>query len=321
MKRFAFVVAVIVFVISIIGVVTVVSMSSDLSKEENATAIYKSPQGQQQIAKLYQELLAQWPVTNHRKRLNTVAGETFVIECGTESKPALVLLHGSMGNSASWMMDVSVWAPHFHIYVVDVIGEPGFSAPSRPALDSDAYANWLDDVLNQLGIQQATVVGISLGGWFSLDYAIRRPDRVNNLVLISPGGVGAQRNILYWVVPLSLMGQWGKNKVRELMIGKPPQQITPTMAKFGELSALISRYFRPRLEALPIFSDQQLASLNMPVMAVVAGKDLMLDAWVIKQRLENNVSNLELRYLSEARHFPGSQAEPIKNFLKKNARK
>lgn len=40
------------------------------------------------------------------------------------------------------MGDVTEWAKHFRTYAVDVIGQPGFSAPSRPAYESDDYAAW-----------------------------------------------------------------------------------------------------------------------------------------------------------------------------------
>ncbi|MET7399007.1 alpha/beta fold hydrolase [Dactylosporangium sp. NPDC005572] len=102
-----------------------------------------------------------------------------------------MLLHGAIANSASWMGDAAEWSQRFRVYAVDVIGEAGLSAPARPPLDSDAYAARLDDVLDGLGLRGASFAGISLGGWLALDYAIRRPDRVDRLALLNPGGVTA----------------------------------------------------------------------------------------------------------------------------------
>jgi pimeloyl-ACP methyl ester carboxylesterase len=39
---------------------------------------------------------------------------------------------------------------------------------SRPPLDSGAYAQWLDDVLDSLSLDRVSIVGISLGGWLAL---------------------------------------------------------------------------------------------------------------------------------------------------------
>ena len=84
---------------------------------------------------------------------------------------------------------------------------------------------------------------------------------------------------------------------------------------FGELADLIAREFRPRYDKLPIFTDDQLAGLSMPVMAVVAGRDVMLAPAPMKRRLEKHVRHLTMHYLPEARHFPGSQAERALEFL------
>jgi hypothetical protein len=46
-----------------------------------------------------------------------------------------------------WMADVAAWAAHFRVYAIDMIGEPGLSARSRPPLHSEAHALWLDDVM------------------------------------------------------------------------------------------------------------------------------------------------------------------------------
>ena len=247
--------------------------------------------------------------------IKTNQGETFVLECGAEDKPTLVLLHGSMSNIASWVHDVPQLASDFHLYLIDIIGEPGMSAPSRPELGSGAYVSWFDEVFNALEIERFSLAGISLGGWFSLDYSIRRPGRVEKLVLIVPGGIGKQKNVLLWAVPLSLMGDWGKNKVRELILGEPPAEMTENMRRVGELSGLISATFRPRTDQLPIFSDSDLQQLAMPVLSVVAGRDVMLDSVAMQRRLEENVANLKMLYLPEARHFPGSQADAMLEFL------
>lgn len=288
------------------------------AQHKKAASVFKSAAGAEIVRAGYAALLAHWPIAHEQMRIPTAQGETFVIACGTEGKPPLVLLHGSMSTAAMWMREVTCWAPHFRLYVVDIIGEPGLSAPSRPQLGSDAHAQWLDEVMDALELPSAGFVGISLGGWFSLDYATRRPNRVDLLALIVPSGVGAQRNFLLWAAPLSLFGSWGRNKILAWVVG-PAQadEDTPDEVKelFSAHMAQINAHFRPRVEKLPIFTDRQLRDLGMPVMAVVAGKDVILDAHSMKKRLEENVSNLTLRYLPAAHHFPGDQSQPILEFL------
>ena len=76
-------------------------------------------------------------------------------------------------NSSMWMGEAVKSAPHFRIYAVDVMGEPGLSAPSRPGLNSEVYATWLDDVIQALSIDRIAIVGISLGGWVARNLARR----------------------------------------------------------------------------------------------------------------------------------------------------
>ncbi len=156
-------------------------------------AIYKSTEGERLVLERYQTFLKYWPVPNQQVRVPTSQGETFVIISGPENAPALILLHGGMMNSSMWMGEVTAFARFFRVYCIDMIGEPGLSAPARPPLASDAYAVWLDDVLDHLAVARASILGASLGGWLALDYAIRRPERVERVAVLCPGGIGRQK--------------------------------------------------------------------------------------------------------------------------------
>jgi len=285
-------------------------------------SIYKSAEGEHTVRDRYFEILKYWPVPNRQLRVPTREGETFIVACGDESAPPLLLLHGSIANSAMWMGDVAAWAAHFRVYAVDMIGDAGLSAPSRPKLASEAHALWLDDVMQALSLTRASsltgasMVGVSLGGWLALDYATRRPDRVESLVVLCPGGVGRQKiGIVFKTIPLRMLGAWGKRKAAELVLGRAPANPSPAVQYFMNFMSLIHRNFRPRLVKLPIFSDEALQRLTMPVMAIVGGKDVLIDSAETKQRLERNVPHAEIRYIPEAGHFIPKQTAPILEFL------
>lgn len=283
------------------------------------TRYYRSPEAAAGILDLYQSLLDEWPAAIARHTVSTRQGDTFVMESGDPDKPPVVLLHGSLANSASWLREVDTWSTHFHLFAVDMIGEPGLSAPVRPPLESEDYACWLDDVLDALDLPSAALVGVSLGGWLALDYVIRRPQRVSRLAVIVPGGVGPQRNILIWALPLMLLGPWGRKKVSERLLGPEPEITTATESRFGDMIKRIGRHCIPRYDHLPVFSDQALADIAVPVMAVVAGRDVILAPGPMRQRLEDHVPDLHLLYLPEARHYPGNQALPVLEFLQRPA--
>ncbi len=67
---------------------------------------------------------------------------------------------------------------------------------------------WLDDVLDGLKLERAALVGVSLGGALALDYAVRRPERVDRLALLAPSGIGRQRpGFLVKAILLQLLGR------------------------------------------------------------------------------------------------------------------
>jgi len=281
--------------------------------------IFKTEEGRAAVHARYRELLAYWPTANEQLRLPTSAGETFVIACGPEGAPPLVLLHGAQANALTWMGDVTAWSEHFRVYAVDVIGDVGLSAPSRPQLDTDGYALWLDDVLAGLGVERAAFVGLSLGGFIALDYAIRRPNKVAALALLCPAGIGRQKNLLGKAFPLLFLGPWGQRRLREMVFGPAPKNPSPALAAFGGFFAMIHANTMPRRVGIPVASDAALAALAMPVIAVVGGKDVLIDSRETKRRLERHAPGAEVHFLPDAYHLLPSQTGRVLEFLRRAA--
>lgn len=278
--------------------------------------IYKSSEGERLVKERYQAFLKHWPVPNEQRRVPTSQGETFVVISGPADAPPLVLLHGGAANSAMWMGEVAAFARCFRVYCIDMIGEPGLSAPARPSLATDAHAAWLNEVLNHLSITRASLVGVSLGGWLAFDFAIRRPDRVEKIAALCPGGIGQQKlGIVFETVAYRLLGQWGKRRLMERILGRAPADPSPGLKAFGEFVALIHRHFRPRMVKLPTFSDAALRSLKIPVLAIVGGRDVLLDSAQTKRRLEQQTAGAQVVYLPDAGHLITGQTARVLEFL------
>jgi len=278
--------------------------------------IYRSEDGERQVRERYQAFLQRWPVAHQQFRLATSQGETFGIASGPEGAPPLLLLHGGAANSAMWMGEIAAFAQKFRVYCVDLIGEPGLTAAARPPLASNAYAAWLDDVLRGLSIARASLLGISLGGWLALDYATRRPERVERLAVLCPGGVGRQKlGIVFATIFLGMCGGWGKHKLMERILGRAPADPAPGLKAFIDFMALIHRHFRPRMVKLPVFSDDALRRLQMPVLAIVGGRDVLLDSKQTKRRLEQCAPKAQVVYLPNAGHLISGQTARLVEFL------
>ncbi|AOP47557.1 alpha/beta fold hydrolase [Streptomyces lydicus] len=277
------------------------------------SAIYKSEAGAQEIQRRYREALDAWPVPAEQLRVPTREGETFVLVSGPEDAPPVVLLHGAGANATMWQDDITTWARHFRTYAVDLIGEPGLSAPSRPPLASDAPARWLDDVLEALGITRAAFVGTSLGGWLALDHATRRPERVDRLALLCPGGVGRQR--MGWLFKALLLRPLGARGVRR-SAGAVAGLDRPEHRAVLDQLVLTFAQFKPRTERLPVFPDDALRRLAMPVQVTVGGRDALFDSAGTARRTARCVPHATVRVLPEAGHALLGQTDAVLTFLR-----
>jgi pimeloyl-ACP methyl ester carboxylesterase len=283
-------------------------------------SIYRSADGERAVKERYQQFLNYWPVPNEQLRVPTTSGETFVIACGQPDAPPLMLLHGAGFNSVSWMGDVATWAQTFRVFAVDIIGHPGLSAPTRPPYESDAYAQWLDDVLKALRPGKFSIVGISLGGWIAADFAIRRPDRVERLVLLCPGGIGKEKmsmlKLMLVILPLLSLGRWGRRKAMQIMLGgdKPPDN-RAAHALEGFLS-LISKHFRQNLAKVKRFEDEALKRITHPLLLIVGGRDAMIDSDETRRRVGTIIPTAQIEYLPDAGHALYGYADTVDQFLR-----
>ncbi|MEN2422574.1 alpha/beta fold hydrolase [Streptomyces rimosus] len=278
------------------------------------STIYKSAAGEQQLRQRYQEALAAWPVPAEHIRVPTREGETFVVASGPKEAPPLVLLHGAGANTSMWLGDIATWSRHFRTYAVDLIGEPGLSAPSRPPLASDAYAQWLDDVLDGLDIATTAVVATSLGGWMALDHATRRPGRVTRLALLCPGGVGKQRmGLLFKALLLRPFGRRGMLRSARSATGLNTPQAAPVLDQV----VLTFQQFKPRTEQLPVFSDDELHGLDIPLLLIAGTDDTLFDSAGTAQRIQANVPDATVRLLPGVGHAIFGQTDEVLAFLRK----
>jgi pimeloyl-ACP methyl ester carboxylesterase len=119
------------------------------------------------------------------------------------SKEALLLIHGMAGSSETWRAVIPQLSRRYRVIAPDLLGH-GKSAKPRGDYSLGAFAVWLRDLLDELGISQATVVGQSLGGGVAMQFVYQHPDYCQRLVLISSGGLGP--DVGWTLRPLSSPG-------------------------------------------------------------------------------------------------------------------
>lgn len=114
-----------------------------------------------------------------------------VIYRAAGSGPPVVLIHGMVNSSRHWR-EVAVRLAERHTVIApDLIGH-GDSATPRGDYSIGAHAAAIRDLLTAIDVPRATFVGHSLGGGIAMQFFWQFPERVERLVLVSSGGLGAE---------------------------------------------------------------------------------------------------------------------------------
>jgi len=98
--------------------------------------------------------------------------------------PCVVFVHGALHDHSVWTLLARWFAHHGHaVLAVDLPGHSQSAGPPRASVESTA--DWLLALLDAAGVQQAAVVGHSMGSLIALETAARAPERVTRLVMMA----------------------------------------------------------------------------------------------------------------------------------------
>jgi pimeloyl-ACP methyl ester carboxylesterase len=108
-----------------------------------------------------------------------------------EGEP-VILLHGGLGNSNYWGLQVKALQPHYRVIVMDSRGH-GRSARDERPYSYDLMAEDVVALMDFLKIPKAAIVGWSDGAIIGLDIAMKHPERLSKLFAFAansdPSGV------------------------------------------------------------------------------------------------------------------------------------
>lgn len=121
--------------------------------------------------------------------------------------PAIVFAHGAAGNHLSWWQQV----PHFSVsYTCVTFDHRGFGQSLEPD-DGPGGAAFVEDLrtlLDHLGLARVSLVAQSMGGWTSLGFTLRHPQRVDKLVMCDThGGLASDEIARVWSAALQAAGE------------------------------------------------------------------------------------------------------------------
>jgi pimeloyl-ACP methyl ester carboxylesterase len=110
-----------------------------------------------------------------------------------EGDAPVLLLHGGGYDfaSLSYKHAIGPISEHHQVFAPDW---PGYGESDKPEMEytTEYYVGFLGRLMEALGFEKASLVGISMGGAISLGFSLRSPQRVEKLVLVDSHGLGGE---------------------------------------------------------------------------------------------------------------------------------
>ena len=133
-------------------------------------------------------VIRSWPGPAERMRILRIGGRALrvAVREGTSGGPPLLLCNGIGASLELLQPFVDALDPRRGVIRFDMPGIGGSPAPVLP-YHLASSAPLLAGLLDQLGYQQADVLGISWGGGLAQQFALSRPDRARHVVLVATG--------------------------------------------------------------------------------------------------------------------------------------
>ncbi|XP_062277994.1 1-acylglycerol-3-phosphate O-acyltransferase ABHD5 [Scomber scombrus] len=132
-----------------------------------------------------------------------------------KDKTPIVLLHGFGSGVGLWAQNLDALSQHRPVFAFDLLG---FGQSSRPVFSTDAekaedqFVESIEQWRVEMGLDSMILMGHNLGGYLSVSYSIKYPNRVNHIFLVEPWGfperpdtAESDRPIPVWIKALGAM--------------------------------------------------------------------------------------------------------------------
>lgn len=285
-------------------------------KTSTAFPEFKNEESAARYFAAYDAVLAAWPVPFEERDIATRLGLTHVIVSGPPDAPPLLLLPNFAGSATVWRLNIAGLSRHYRTYAVDVIGQPGKSVANQRIRTRRQVADWLNDLLDGLGIGRASMVGCSYGGFVALNHAVLAPERVDRIVAISPPGVFASQ---YWkLVYLMMIKAPLRQLLHRLKGGARIDPKTANAARFAayrdkQWSALMTVMATERptmcVTKTPAFTDAELRAIRAPTLLLIGEREVVYDANTALKHAQSRMLQLKGAIVPDADHI-AAMAQP-----------
>ena len=287
-------------------------MSSNLS-------IFKDEETRSKFLSFYNKSLASWSVPYEEFMVGTRYGHTHVIASGSKHRDPIVSIHAAGINGTMWAPNIAALSHQYRVYALDTIGDFGKSILNDLRLypkSAQDYSRWLIDVFDSLGINQASVVGSSMGGWITHSAAIFAPERIKKIVLLDPAaGIPAKTKWAGMFLSATIFPfKSNYENISHKVLGNKQSEGKELWFDYMVTAFRSKSKAKPRLGLPSKFSDEAASDTNEPTLLLIGQKEVIygsIDATV--ERAKRLISNIQTEIVPDAGHLPNIDQPEIVN--------
>ena len=286
------------------------------------TVLFRDAESRAKVEAAYARFKSRLPA-HESLRVSTRHGETHVLVTGPRDGQPLVVVHGALARSAPLLGELGpALRERFRIYAPDVIGQSVMSADVKLPVEGPAYAEWLGDVMDGLGVGRAHLLGVSWGGFVARLFAQTSPERVDKLVLIVPAGlVGGPvwKGLTKVGIPLAMYRAFpSEDRLRRFASAILTTLDDDWLPYMGE--AFLA--YKLDMRVPPVAKPEDLAGFDRPTLVFGASDDLSFPGATLLARVKALIPHAETELL-DCKHSPPTDdafraklAERIASFLR-----
>ena len=277
-----------------------------------ADSIYKSTAYRDRLMKIYDAKLAQWPVPYETEMVETRYGNIHVIISGPEAAPSVLLINASALSGWSWIHNVEALSEKYRTFAIDNIGEGGkneMTAPKNIPKNGREIAEFYSEICDGLGISKSFVVGASIGGYISTNFALYAPERVEKLVLLGSMGYGSTfKTVLAMIIAQGFPIKLIQEATFRWAFGDAPN----VNESFGEWFRIYMKGLVPNPISPSTFKPEQLRKLQAPTLAYFGIKDGVIGDAQKAKTLAENIPDVKIEIV-ESGHVIGAELPEVVN--------
>jgi 2-hydroxy-6-oxonona-2,4-dienedioate hydrolase len=137
----------------------------------------------------YRSIWTHLATVEHRQAWVTTGDfKTRYVETGKRGNPALLMIHGTGGSWEAFCANIGPLSEHFNCFALDMIGCGYTEKPERPYEIAEHVAQ-LVNFMDVMGLEKASLLGISMGSWTASRFALAHPERTEKLIILSAFGL------------------------------------------------------------------------------------------------------------------------------------